>query len=172
MLKATIASVLTLAAAVAASGCSGKTPEQQQSAAAPAASAPATPSTVPANHPAAKPAATVDVSNIAKAEGGKTVAEVYADKDKLAGSKVTVRGKVVKLNRGIMGKDWLHLRDGSGADGSNDLTVTTTAKTLPNVGDVVVIVGSVATNKDYGMGYNYPVIVEDATVTIEAAPAQ
>lgn len=167
MLKATIASVLTLAAASSLTACSGKTPEQQQSAAAPAATAPAQP-TVPADHPAAKPAATVDVSNVAKAEGGNTVAEVYADKDKLTGSKVTVRGKVVKVNRGIMGKDWLHVRDGSGADGSNDLTVTTaTGSTLPGVGDVVVVVGTVATNKDYGMGYNYAVIVEDATVTAE-----
>jgi hypothetical protein len=63
------------------------------------------------------------------------------------------------------------VRDGSGADGTNDLTVTTTSTPLPNVGDLVVVSGTLTTDKDYGMGYSYPVIVEDAQVTIET-PAQ
>jgi hypothetical protein len=170
VLKATIASTLALAAAVSLSGCSGKSQEAAKTT--PAAPAAAAQPTVPANHPTATPSASVEVSNIAKAAGGKTVAEVFAERTALANSKVTVRGKVVKLNRGIMSKDWLHVRDGSGVEGSNDLTVTTKAQPPPKVGDVVVVTGVVAVDKDFGMGYDYPVIVEDAEVVIEPAASK
>ena len=76
---------------------------------------------------------------------------------------MTIRAKVVKYNAGIMGKNWLHLRDGSGkADKDNDLTVT--SNDVAKVGDVVVIKGAVRTDKDFGAGYAYPVIVEDAKI--------
>lgn len=105
--------------------------------------------------------------SVPKAEGAdaRTVAEVWAQRDALKGKPVAVRGKVVKYNSGIMGKNWLHLRDGSGtAEGKdNDLTVTT-ADTVAK-GDVVVVRGIVAVARDFGSGYTYPVIVEDAKVT-------
>lgn len=163
MPKPTLASLLALTVAVAVSGCS-KEP------AAPTAAAPeAPPTTQPAAEPHPMPAApteSVDLSGIAKAEGGKTVAEVFAEKDQLAGQPVVIRGKVVKSNPDIMGKNWVHVRDGSGAEGTNDLTVTT-AGAVPNVGDTVVVKGVLALNKDFGMGYQYDVIVEDAEVTVE-----
>ena len=75
---------------------------------------------------------------------------------------VLVRAKVVKYNGGIMGKNWVHLRDGSGAaaDGSNDLLVTTAEPA--KVGDIVNAEGVVRTNKDFGSGYAYKVMIEDA----------
>jgi hypothetical protein len=169
VLKATIASVLALSVAVSLAGCGQKS----QEAASPAATAqnpvgaaePKMPEGV--DHPAATPAAEIDLAGIAKAEGGKTVAEVYGEKDALAGTKVTVRGKVVKSNSGIMGKDWLHVRDGSGEEGTNDLTLTTNSSPLPNVGDVVLVTGTVVLDKDFGMGYVYPVMLEDAEVIVE-----
>jgi len=94
------------------------------------------------------------------------VAEVFAEKDALGGQKVAVRGKVVKVNANIMGRNWLHVRDGSGAEGTNDLTVTTPGF-VPDVGDLVLVTGTVALNKDFGMGYSYDLIVEDAEVAIE-----
>jgi hypothetical protein len=115
-----------------------------------------------------RPGGEVDLAGIARADGGKTVAEVFAESAALANQKVSVRGKVVKTNAGIMNKDWLHIRDGSGADGTNDLTVTTTTTPLPKIGDTVVISGTVVVDKDFGMGYQYPVLIEDAAVTIEA----
>lgn len=114
----------------------------------------------PADGPSTQPSGDVEVK---KAEGGHTVAEVFAQADALAGSEVVLRGQVVKFNAGIMGKNWLHVRDGTGEAGSNDLTVTTDASA--QVGDVVVVRGTVATNKDFGAGYSYPVIVEDASLT-------
>lgn len=164
MLKNTLSCLLALAVAATLAGCAKK---EEPAAAAPAPAA-ATP-TMPAGeaHPTpAAPAADVDLTGIAKAEGGKTVAEVFAEKDALAGQPVTFRGKVVKTNPNIMGKNWLHVRDGSGADGTNDLTVTT-AGAMPNVGDTVVVTGPVVLNKDFGMGYQYDVLIEDAQVTVE-----
>jgi hypothetical protein len=173
VIKATIASVLALAAAASLAGCARKEAAPAQQAVAPAASTAAAEPTMPTGmqHPAAKPTQQIDLAGIVKPEGGTTVAEVFAGKDSLAGQKVTVRGKVVKVNAGIMGKDWLHVRDGSGAEGTNDLTVTTTAKPLPKLGDIVLVTGQAALNKDFGMGYQYPVMLEDATVTIEATTA-
>ena len=106
-----------------------------------------------------------DLNGIKRAENGKTIAEVYSDKDKLTGQTITVRGRVVKFNPMIMGKNWLHLRDGSGADGANDLTVTTSAPS--KVGSLVVITGKLYANRDFGAGYKYGLIVEDAAVVDE-----
>jgi len=162
-MKLNVASLLAVTVALALAGCS-KEP------AAPTAAAPeAAPATQPAAEPHPMPAApteSVDLSGIAKADGGKTVAEVFAEKDQLTGQPVVVRGKVVKSNPDIMGKNWLHVRDGSGAEGTNDLTVTT-AGAVPEVGDTVVVKGVLSLNKDFGMGYQYDVIVEDAEVTVE-----
>jgi hypothetical protein len=165
--KPITSSLIALAVAATLAGCAKK----EEAAAPAAAAAPeATTPTMPPGetHPAPKAAAEVDLTGIAKADGGKTVAEVFAEKDALAGQPVTFRGKVVKTNPDIMGKNWLHVRDGSGAEGTNDLTITT-AGTLPNVGDTVLVTGNVALNKDFGMGYAYDVLVEDAQVTVEPA---
>jgi predicted aspartyl protease len=117
-------------------------------------------------HGSAAPAAPkFDFSKIVKPKGGKTVQEVYQEKIKLNGKRVTLRGKVVKYNEAIMGKNWLHLRDGTGKDPTNDLTVTTQAKT--KVGDTVLVEGAVTLDKDLGAGYKYDVMIEDAKVKIE-----
>jgi hypothetical protein len=107
------------------------------------------------------------VEKVAKATGpeARTVAEVAAQSGQLKGRTVAVRGKVVKVSSNIMGKNWAHLRDGSGsaADGSNDLIVTT--KQVVTVGDVVVARGVVRTNVDLGSGYAYKVLIEDAKIS-------
>jgi hypothetical protein len=171
VLQSRTGTTLALAVLIALAGCSKKEPAAETAATAPAAAAapaaPAADAKMPDDHP--PPAADkveVDLSGIAKADGGKTVEEVYKEKDALANTKVAVRGKVVKVNPAIMGKNWVHVRDGSGADGTNDLTVTT-AGTLPEIGEVVVVSGTVVLNQDFGMGYQYPVLVQDAEITIE-----
>jgi hypothetical protein len=166
--KAIIGGLLALTLALPLAGCN-KAPSTE-AAKAPEGMAAGAEAKPPHPMPAPEEGAPVDVSGIAKADGGKTVAEVFAEKDALAGKQVTLRGKVVKSNTGIMGKNWIHVRDGSGAEGTNDLTVTTVTA-QPNVGDTVVITGPVSLNKDFGMGYQYDVIVEDAQVTVETAAA-
>jgi len=72
---------------------------------------------------------------------------------------------VVKFSPEIMGKNWIHLQDGTGVSGANDLTVTTSA--TAQTGDTVTISGVLVTDKDFGYGYSYDVIVEDAEVVVE-----
>lgn len=124
---------------------------------------------LPKNHPpiprAGAAVPKVDLSGITKAAGGKTIVEIYDGKSKLGGKQVKVRGKVVKYNSGIMGKNWLHIRDGTGAEGSNDLTVTTA--TDAKVGDTVLVSGPISLNEDFGAGYKYELIIEDAQVVVE-----
>ena len=100
---------------------------------------------------------------IEPAEGGVTVAGLFADKANLVGKPVVVRGKVVKFNPSIMGRNWLHLQDGTGAAGTNDITVTTQA--AANVGDIVVVRGTLIADKDFGAGYKYDLLIEDAAIT-------
>lgn len=109
---------------------------------------------------------TINAAPVDKADGANamTVAEVMTKSAELKGKPVVVRGKVVKYNAEIMGMNWIHLQDGSGsaADGSNDILVTTSA--LAKVGDVVTVEGIVATDKDFGAGYSYKVLIEQASV--------
>src|SRR3989337_64491 len=91
------------------------------------------------------------------------VEEVFAKKDVLNGKMVTVKGEVVKFNSSIMGKNWVHIKDGSGKPGTNDLTATT--NDTANVGDKVVVTGTLAVGKDFGAGYKYEAIMEEATIT-------
>jgi hypothetical protein len=110
-------------------------------------------------------APTVESGSVKKADGGHTVGELYAKKDELAGQTVTIRGTVVKYNAQIMGKNWLHIQDGSGETGTNDLTVTTSNTAM--VGDTVLVKGIVILDKDFGAGYKYDLLIEDAQITKE-----
>jgi hypothetical protein len=104
---------------------------------------------------------------IEKASGPNayTIGEIYKNKNSLDKQNIVVRGKVVKVSADIMGRNWIHLQDGSGdpKDGSHDLVVT--SQTLPSVGDIVTANGTLYKDKDFGRGYKYNVIVEDASMT-------
>jgi hypothetical protein len=115
--------------------------------------------------PIATAAASVDLAGIEKATGGNTVAELLTDGQGFSGKEVHVRGKVVKFNAGIMGKNWIHIQDGTGAPGQNDLTVMTDG--FAEVGDTVLVSGVAATDRDFGYGYKYPFIVEEANIAVE-----
>lgn len=106
-----------------------------------------------------------DFLGIQKVEGGKTVEEIYAGMNDLSGKNVLVRGKVVKFTPGVMGKNWIHLQDGTGAPDANDLTVTTSATV--KIGDIILVKGQVELDKDFGFGYQYDVLIVDAGITVE-----
>ena len=99
---------------------------------------------------------------IAKAQGGYTIAEVFAGKDDLKGKTVRVRGKVVKVSRNIMGLNWVHLQDGSGADGTDRLIFRSATNTV-DIGTVVTAEGTLDTDKDFGYAYRYAVLVDDSS---------
>ncbi len=100
----------------------------------------------------------------ASAPNAYTVAECYVKKAELDKKSIIVKGKVVKVSSGIMGKNWLHIQDGTGTaeGGNNDLVVTTSE--IAAVGDIVTATGILYKDKDFGSGYKYDVIVEEASI--------
>lgn len=114
----------------------------------------------------APPSEPVRVGKVEKAAGADayTIAEAWARKDALAGKVIAIRGVVVKYNAQVMGKNWVHLQDGSGdaAKNTNDITVVTLDETAK--GQTITIRGTVKTSKDFGAGYKYAIIIEDAKI--------
>jgi hypothetical protein len=95
----------------------------------------------------------------------KTVGELYEERAALEGKQVTVQGEVVKVNTGIMQRNFIHIQDGSGdaLHETNNLVITTQDNAA--VGDKVKVTGTVVVDHDFGFGYHYPLLVEQATVT-------
>lgn len=106
------------------------------------------------------PEAVEPPKEVKPAAGAVKIAEIVGNLSKYDGKTVKVTGKCVKINPMIMGRNWIHLQDGSA--NNFDLTVTTTENVT--LGDVVTMEGVIATNKDFGAGYRYNVIMESATV--------
>lgn len=98
--------------------------------------------------------------SVPKLPGGVTVAELFSNRKSFEGKTIKIKGEVVKFSTGIMGKNWVHLQDGT-KDGENfDLTITTLDSA--KVADIVIFEGKVTLNKDLGAGYFYDLILEDA----------
>lgn len=122
--------------------------------------------TVPMAHFGGGKAVDLGDIRVSRATGAnaRTVAEIVTGADGLKDKPVLVRGKVVKYNPGIMGKNWIHLRDGTGSadDNSNDILVTSSS--AAKLGEIYTVKGVVRVNKDFGSGYSYKVLVEEATL--------
>ncbi|MBK7429232.1 MAG: SH3-like domain-containing protein [Saprospiraceae bacterium] len=89
------------------------------------------------------------------------ITDLFANMKKYEGQVITVDGEIAKVNNGIMGRNWVHLQDGSKKDGKNlDLTLTTLAN-IP-LGSHIAIKGKVVLNKDFGAGYKYNIILEES----------
>ncbi len=93
-------------------------------------------------------------------DGCIQIGDLLANKKSYDGKVISVTGQVVKYNPGIMGKNWIHIQDGTDNQGVYDLTVTSDQSA--QVGDVMTFEGTIALDKDFGYGYFYPVIMEDA----------
>lgn len=119
-----------------------------------------------ASIPSAPAAAPLDVT-VEPLQEGENIEAVFANPDKYAGKEFSVRGTVVKYNSNIMGKNWLHLQDGSGDTGLRNSDLTVTTDSVAAVGDVVVATGNIVLDKDFGAGYQYPILMEDAKLTVE-----
>lgn len=100
--------------------------------------------------------------NLPRAKGGVTIAELTADKEKLVGTEVLLRGRVTKYNADIMGANWLHVRDAS-----NKRYLVVTTKIEVKVGDTVLIRGRLERDVDLGHGYSYDLLIRNADVTME-----
>lgn len=104
--------------------------------------------------------------SVPKATGANahTIKEIFANSAKLDKKKVVIRGKVVKVSSQIMGKNWIHIQDGTGTTSAGNHNLVCTSQEMADVGDVVTISGTLAKDKDFGGGYKYVVIVENSTV--------
>jgi len=100
--------------------------------------------------------------NLPPLKGSIKIAELYANREKYSSKDVKLVGEVTRFNSGIMNRNWVHIQDGSDHNGNYDLTATTSD--FVNVGDQVIVEGKLTLDRDFGSGYFYSLIVEDATV--------
>ena len=114
---------------------------------------------IPLHHPTIKQKEPPLDIHVEKAPDGITIADLYKNRNNYADKKVIVRGQVVKINNGIMDRNWVHIKDGTSEAGKSDLTITT--QEIASVGDIVTFEGVVALDKEYGKGYVYPLVVEN-----------
>ncbi len=98
--------------------------------------------------------------NVEKARDGISIAELFANKSTYADKIVKIKGKVTKYTSAVMGRNWIHIQDGSALNDKYDLTVTLQAEI--KVGDVVTLEGKIDLNKDFGYGYFFDIIMQDA----------
>lgn len=93
-------------------------------------------------------------------EGGITIAELFENKEKYEGKIVRIKGEITKYNAAIMKRNWIHIQDGTDFNGKFDLVATSSMEF--KVGDIIVIEGKIAINKDFGYGYSYEVLMEES----------
>lgn len=105
--------------------------------------------------------------HVTKASGANaiTVTEAFTNGEKLNKKKVVVSGKVVKVSTGIMKQNWVHIQDGTGSGRNKTNDLVCTSKNMVKVGEVVTVSGTLAMNRDFGSGYRYKAIIENATFT-------
>lgn len=114
---------------------------------------------VPEGHGKAQGGKTDGIS-VSPADGSVSIADLYAKRADFSGKTIKMKGQVVKVNNEVMGKNWIHLQDGTGSADDFDLTVT--SMETAEIGDIVTFEGAITLKKDFGYGYFYEVIMEDA----------
>jgi hypothetical protein len=101
--------------------------------------------------------------SLEKSSDELTIAQIFDKRNQYSDKEVVIRGIVAKVNKGIMGKNWIHIQDGTDSNGNYDLTIT--SQDLAEVNDEVSFKGIITLEKDFGSGYFYEVIMEDAELT-------
>ncbi len=111
-------------------------------------------------------AASNEKISVEKASGpdAYTVGEIFEKRATLNEKTAVVKAKVVKVSEGIMGKNWIHLQDGTGDAALKTNKLIATSQDLPAIGDVVTVKGTIYKDKDFGSGYRYAVIMEKASI--------
>lgn len=124
------------------------------------------PSSPTMNQPHPVPSTTREEKiSVQKLKDGKSIGEIFGEMNKLNGKDVKVRGKVMKYNPGIMGTNWIHIQDGTAYQNDFDLLIT--SDTQVQLGQVIIAEGKLVTNKDFGAGYSYKVLIENAKIKLD-----
>jgi hypothetical protein len=116
-------------------------------------------------HSSRSPKIEKQVVAVQPAEGGVTIGGLYENKSNYDGKKVKIKGKVTKFNSSIMDRNWIHLQDGTEYSGKFDLTATTATEVA--VGDIITLEGIIKLDMDFGYGYSYEILLEDAVLIKE-----
>ncbi len=103
--------------------------------------------------------------NVEPLKDGYSIEQIYSKKSSIVNKVVKVKGVVVKVNKDIMGTNWIHIQDGTGKDGTHDLLVT--SDTVPEIGNTIIAEGKVISDKDFGSGYFYSVLLENSKITLQ-----
>jgi len=106
---------------------------------------------------------TPEVGEVTPLEGGKTIGSVRTDYQQLNGQEIALRARVMKVSKNVLGKNWITLKDGTGAAPADKLLATSAE--LVEIGDLVIAKGIVKTDIDLGSGYKYDVVLEETTFT-------
>lgn len=109
----------------------------------------------------AAPAVEMAAVDIKHLKDGQTVATVFANAASLKEQVVSINARVIKINKSIMGRNWITLDDGTGAAPDNKLLATSQEEVSP--GDIVTATGTINTDIDLGYGYRYKVLLEETT---------
>jgi len=130
---------------------------------------PASVAEIPEHHPSDSNTQNVEIGNVEKAAGelGHRIGEIYDQRTQLSGKRVRVRGVVVKAVANVLNRTFVHLRDGSGSTDTETHDLTAMLDSTPQVGDRILVEGTLTVDKDFGSGYQYRAILENASVVSE-----
>lgn len=92
--------------------------------------------------------------------GSVKIADIVKNPQAYEGKKVQVSGVCVKINPNIMGRNWIHLQDGS----QDDYDFVVTSNSYVAEGAVVSLEAVVGIDRDFGAGYRYSLILENGKV--------
>lgn len=102
------------------------------------------------------------VTDMEPLEGGVSLSELFDDPTKYKGKSIKIKGQCIKVNQNIMSRNWVHLQDGGTDEENNPLDLTVTTQLNVPVGSIIALEGTISLNKDFGAGYRYDVIMEEA----------
>jgi hypothetical protein len=106
-------------------------------------------------------AAIPEIGEVTPLDGGKTIAEIRTEYQQAEGQQVTLRARVMKVSKNVLGKNWITLQDGTGTAPDNKLLATSSE--IVEIGDLVIATGMISADVDLGSGYKYKVVLEEAT---------
>lgn len=121
---------------------------------------PPAPENMPEDHPPTLKRRTTPVHYVPPAD--LSITTVLGNRGALDGTRLSVRGKVVKISHGVMGRNWLHLMDRPGGG-----TLVVSTEDLAGVGDLIRAHGRFGVEVDVGAGFKVAAILQKARVTIE-----
>lgn len=96
--------------------------------------------------------------NLNSGNASLPIADLVKNRTKYEGQQVVLTGTVTKVNPNIMGRNWIHLKDGT----LDDYDLVLTSSVAVPEGHTVSLKGIVSLNKDFGAGYTYDILVENA----------